>query len=323
VTRPRPDQPVVGTTVTLRVQTPVGPIGVVGRLVAADAETWSIRRRDGSVSVIKITAIEAARVVPPGRAQRASADEVARIAALGWRAPELQQLGDWLLRAGGGFTGRANSVLALGDPGMPLDSALEAAERWYVDRGLPPRVQLLDRETPVGLAALLDQRGWAVSPLVHVMTGEIGHVLRAAPAPAATDLVVRLDDEPDDAWLACYRQDGGTLPPAARDVLTNHPAAVFASLRAGDRAIAIARATVDQRWAGLFAVEVAVAHRGAGLGALVSAAALRHAAEGGARRTYLQVSADNQPALALYERLGYTKHHDYVYRQQPALDVTA
>ena len=304
---------------TLRVETPVGPIGVVGVLIAVDADTWSVRRRDGSVSVINITSISASRVVPPGRAERASVTEVARIAALGWRHRRCSALGDWLLRAGGGFTGRANSALTLGDPGMPLGSALEVVEKWYVDHGLPPRIQLVDREAPDGLAELLDGQGWEVSPLVHVMTAELGHVLRAAPSTSSTDLELRLDDGPDDAWLRCYRQDGGSLPPAAREILTNHPAAIFASLRDGDRAIAIARATVDDRWAGVFGVEVAPEHRRRGLGGLVSAAALRRAGERGARRTYLQVSADNTPAVELYERLGYLIHHHYVYRQRPEI----
>ena len=30
---------------------------------------------------------------------------------------------------------------------------------------------------------------------------------------------------------------------------------------------------------------------------------------------YLQVAADNAPAIALYESLGFTTHHRYVYLQ--------
>lgn len=314
----RPDQPALGTTVTLRVETPVGPIGVVGVLVEADSETWSVRRRDGSVSVVSISAITANRVVPPSRAARASVVEVARIAALGWRGLEVQLLGEWLLRAGGGFTGRANSALTLGDPGIALDQALDAVEHWYADRRLPARIQLTDHDAPLGLSAALDQRGWASSPTVHVMTAELGHVLRAA--TATTDLEVRLDDAPDEGWMACYRTSraaGAALPWAAREVLTNHPACVFASVRDGERTVAIARAAVDDRWAGLFAVEVAPERRRHGLGALVSAAALRWAGQRGGRRTYLQVSTDNTPAVELYERLGYAVHHGYLYRQAP------
>jgi ribosomal protein S18 acetylase RimI-like enzyme len=306
------DRPALGTTVTLQVSTPVGPIGVVGTLIDADPDTWSVRRRDGSVSVINVSAIVAGRVVPPSRAARASVAEVERMAALGWRGSDLQPLGEWLLRAGGGFTSRANSALVVGDPGMAPEAALDAVEQWYATRGLPPRIQLPDQATPPGLTEALDRRGWAVSPGVHVMTAELGHVLRAA--TASTELELRIDKAPDAGWLGCYRQDGGTLPPVAREVLTNHPGAVFASFRRGERAVAIARAAVDDRWAGLFAVEVAPDHRRLGLGGLVSAAALRWAGQRGARRTYLQASADNLPAIALYERLGYATHHDYVYR---------
>lgn len=322
-------QPALGTTVTLAVSTPVGPIGVVGVLVAADDETWSIRRRDGSVSVVARAAITAGRVVPPSPSARIDVGSLQRVAALGWRGLEVEPLGDWLLRFGGGFTGRANSALVVGDPGTGIDAAAGAVEAWYAARGLPPRVQLPD---PDGAAAgevnaELDRRGWgAPSALVHVMTAEIAHVLRAADALETARAgaasgggfgrsEVQVDAAPDAGWLGCYRQDGGALPPVAREVLVNHPAAGFASLRRDGRTAAIARAAVDDRWAGLFAVEVVPDQRGQGLGRLVSAAALRWAGRQGARRTYLQVLATNSPAVALYEKLGYAVHHDYVYRQ--------
>jgi N-acetylglutamate synthase len=59
------------------------------------------------------------------------------VAAKGWRAPEETRLGGWLLRAARGFTGRANSALAAGDPGMPLTEAVTEVCRWYAARDLP------------------------------------------------------------------------------------------------------------------------------------------------------------------------------------------
>ena len=47
--------------------------------------------------------------------------ELERVAAAHWRGTEEEWLGEWLLRAADGFTGRANSALPLGDPGLPLD----------------------------------------------------------------------------------------------------------------------------------------------------------------------------------------------------------
>jgi ribosomal protein S18 acetylase RimI-like enzyme len=320
VTSGTPSAPPPGTTVTLQVETPVGSIGVVGVVLAADSSTWSVRRRDGSVIDVDVGAIRASRVVPPGRAERATVEEVQRIGALGWRALEQATVGDWLLRASGGFTGRANSALALGVPGRPLDEAIDAVEAWYADRDLPTRIQLVDRDAPSGLADRLDARGWGESPDVYVMTAELGHVLRAAPTLA--DLEVRVDTEPDDTWLSCYRQDGVTPRTLVREILTNHPAAVFASLREGGRCVAIARGCVDDRWAGIHAVEVVPSERGRGLGAIATAAALRWCGQRGARRTYLQVSVDNTPAVQLYERLNFGVHHHYRYREGPTLELS-
>src|SRR6266851_819271 len=63
--------------------------------------------------------------------------ELEAIAAKGWRAPEEAPLGGWMLRAARGFTGRANSALAAGDPGIPLAAAMTSVRRWYAARDLP------------------------------------------------------------------------------------------------------------------------------------------------------------------------------------------
>ena len=65
-----------------------------------------------------------------------------RLAARSWRGLEEAAYGEWLLRAGGGFTGRANSVLVLGDPPDALPDAVAHVTRWYAERGLTARAQV-------------------------------------------------------------------------------------------------------------------------------------------------------------------------------------
>lgn len=68
----------------------------------------------GTDSVIAARRVPAAAGGPDP--MRTSAEDLEQIALPGWLA-EHESLGEWTLRSAGGFTGRANSGLAVGDPG--------------------------------------------------------------------------------------------------------------------------------------------------------------------------------------------------------------
>ncbi|MGH8868012.1 MAG: GNAT family N-acetyltransferase [Actinomycetes bacterium] len=307
---------------------------VVGHLESWSEGLLGIRRRDGSVVEVSEDAVVAGKVVPPTRtytrrppaaAARQDLTEAAdleRVAAAGWPAVETEVLGDWLLRAAGGFTGRANSVLAMGDPGTPVESALARVQAWYAARGLPARAQVVQGSPADGG---LRDAGWRVpdaGPHGHevlVQTAglaDVGQALasraglgQAAASPAPE---VRLDPDPDEAWLRVYR-GGDPLPPEAVQVLAGHPRVRFASV-GDDPRLAVGRVAVDGTWAGLTAVEVVPALRRRGYARAVVAELLGWAADHGARHVYLQVSAGNPAGLRFWARLGFRTHHTYVYR---------
>src|SRR3984957_2157027 len=242
--------------------------------------------------------------------------DLERIAAAHWRGTEEEWIGDWLLRAAGGFTGRANSALPLGDPGLPLDDALAVVTRWYRDRGLPPMIAV-----PVPLDGApreagdlgggrerdeqLPRRSWPTrpGPAFFMVAG----LPLAVPADELADgRAVLVSTEPDDAWAARYHYRGqDTLPPVARQVLTSAREQSFVSIRDGGHVLAIARLSIADGWAGLTAVEVHPGHRREGLGAAITAAACLVAERRGVPRVFLQVGVDNAPAKALYKRLGF------------------
>jgi N-acetylglutamate synthase len=280
---------------------------VVGDLLGLDANEAVIDTRTGLVAVA-IDTVTIARVAPPS-----TADELAleAVAATGWRAAETAELGGWVLRADGGFTGRANSVLPLRAPGLALDDALARASAWYAERGLPLKL-LVPTEARRLLDAGLGERGYLPDPEVHVMAARLDQV-HAAGRP---DAAVTIADEPDEGWFSRYR-DGAGASPVGRALLTRHDNAGFASVRDGDHVVAIGRATIDDGWLGVTAVEVDPALRRSGLAATVMAALWEWGRERGAVRSYLQVSSVNAAAVALYTKLGYWVHHDYRYRTEP------
>jgi N-acetylglutamate synthase len=235
--------------------------------------------------------------------------ELERLAARTWRGLEEEPYGDWLLRAGGGFTGRANSVLVLGSPPEPIDRAVATVTRWYEDRGLLPRAYV---PSPGGedADAALERAGWSRLEDNLVLTAPLD-------GWAAPHVAVALAPLPDDAWLAGYRYRGTPLPPVAREILVNADEPVFASVRsAGEPAplAAVARGVRAGTLLVVTAVTVDERHRRKGLATAVMAALGAWARDRGADSCLLQVASSNVPALALYERLGFTEHHRYHYR---------
>lgn len=245
-------------------------------------------------------------------ARTTTPDDVAALellAARSWRGLEEERFGDWLLRASGGFTGRANSALVVGTPAGPLPQAVAEVTRWYATRGLRPRAQVPlpgAEEADAAFAAA----GWDRDEDVLVLTAPI----TGRPSP---DVPVALADTPDEAWLTGYRYRGSTLPPVARQVLMGADDVVFASVRLLPEPAplaAVARGVVVGDRLVVTAVTVDEDHRRRGLATAVMAALAAWAAGRGATSCVLQVVASNAPALALYARLGFTEHHRYHYR---------
>jgi len=248
--------------------------------------------------------------------------ELEHIAARHWRGTEEHRLGGWLLRAADGFTGRANSALPLGDPGVPLDDALATVTRWYRDRALPPMIAVplpLEGDSPCHqLDNHLSERSWLTRPgPAFVMVADLAAGPTAGASPAVGRF--RVDAEPDDAWLARYHYRGqDRRPPVLRTVLMSAPAQAFASIRGDDgEVLAIGRLSIANGWAGITAVEVTQAKRRAGLGMALTRAICAEAVARGASRVFLQVETDNVPARNLYERCGFRYSHRYHYRVAP------
>ncbi|MEV6576721.1 GNAT family N-acetyltransferase [Streptomyces sp. NPDC051582] len=281
----------------------------VGVLTSWNQGVLTITRKSGEIVHISESSLVAGKIVPPAPARRrgpaASFEELARVGARAWQPLESEPLGAWTLRAAGGFTRRANSVLPLGDPGLPLDEALARVTAWYAERGLPAYAQTATGAvgTQELLGAELERRGWVNEVSAQVRIAALAPIADVDAGASAS--AVRLSRTPDEEWLGMYGRVKD--PEVARRVLVAGPSVWFATLPGR----AIGRLVVDGRWAGFAAVEVDPEHRRAGLGTAVMAVLAGRALEEGASAAWLQVEADNAGALALYEGLGFATHHAY------------
>jgi GNAT superfamily N-acetyltransferase len=267
---------------------------ILGELVESAAELV-VRRADGSTVAVPAGEVHRLKAVPPGRPEVVALEAVA---TRGWPAPETEWLGEWLLRAGEGWTRRANSALLLGDPGMPVPEALERVKAWYAERGLPARLVVpLPAFAPADHAA--EGHGWRPDVDVDVLTGPV--------VATPLDPEVRLSATPGPEWEAAYA--ARSVPPVGRRILTAPDTVTFGSIVDGSAVVAIGRGVVVDGWLGIAAMEVAPEYRRRGLAHRMLGGLLSWGASAGADRCYIQVEATNPKALSLYRKAGFTPHH--------------
>jgi len=215
-------------------------------------------------------------------------------------------LGEWRLRWADGFTGRANSALAVGDPGRPLPEALRAVCDFAHDRAITPLVQVV-RDSPNEHA--IRDCGWV--PATGHGAGHEVVVLTAPLHPAPAVPGVTVGDEPVAGWWELAMRPGEDSP-AARQVLGGGKVGYGVALVDGDLAGVVRGALVDA-WLHIGRLEVAPAFRRRGLASALMGAVQTWGLEHGADRAVLQVAEGNSGALALYAGLGYVPHHRYRY----------
>lgn len=108
-------------------------------------------------------------------------------------------------------------------------------------------------------------------------------------------------------WLEAYQRLFDRIPPRK----------CFLRVYRGNAPVGVGTAVADGDWAGLLNVATAEAYRGQGIGRQIVRALCAWSCGQGVRRLYLQVVADNTPALRLYARAGFRHLSDYHYRVKP------
>lgn len=319
----------VGLRVVVRRVLPgqVGPSGgpamtdLLGVMEEWDATSTLVRSEDGTTTRIRLRDVVSGKPVPPRASprMRVSAEQACAMSNASWPAVHTRPLGDWLLRASGGFSARANSVMAVGDPGVPFEDAVSVALEFYAEHDLVPWAQVV-----VGspTAERFEASGWQVA-----RPGEADSLFQLASVAQAARAVrrvlpgsppeVEVADRAAAAWLANDDRAKAHHDDALL-VLEGPPQVGFVSVPGPHGTVlAKGRVAVDGDWAGITDVWVSPDHRRRGLASVVMAAILEWAGERGATTAYLQVRGDNPAGLAVYGRLGFRTHHAYRYLAAP------
>ncbi|MFW9926695.1 MAG: GNAT family N-acetyltransferase [Candidatus Thorarchaeota archaeon] len=240
--------------------------------------------------------------------------ELEQVAANAWVAHENERLGGWLLRANSGVTRRANSVLSLGPPILPLDQAIDKVIDFYKERNLIPRFQMTETSKPQELDRDLSDWGFSVGLQVEVHTAAINHLIKREPM-----IDVLVSNDITDSWMSVYGEASGyeeSTMDTRRDLMkrTTHYKA-FALARIDREPAGVGFGVVEDKWLGLFNIAVHPSMRGRGVAVALNTALAQWGNQRGARSAYLQVESENLPALKLYSKLGFEHAYTYWYRK--------
>lgn len=244
---------------------------------------------------------------------------VRRLEAAGFRAWPAAQVtfdGSWQLRITPGHPSkRLNSLVPL-DPfdERDMEVRVTAAERAFLAHGLPAAI----RQSPLcppGLPPMLERLGWTRGHDTLVMTGDLDSLdIGSGIDHLPTHDIQRFAD-------ACIRIDQlhDTTPATVAAVIASiEPSAGLFLMDGSDGPTAVGICVQDFDLAGIQQVVVEQSTRRRGLGRELVSSALRWGRLRGARHGWLQVVADNGPAVALYAQMGFRTAYTYSYWQKGA-----
>jgi predicted GNAT family acetyltransferase len=228
--------------------------------------------------------------------------------------PTIQTLNydGWILRFAEGYTKRANSVNPLYSSSENIDQKILECETFYTAKKLSSIFKLTPAASPNNLDNVLEQKGYAAIDHTSVRVLDLADLR----APSIHTVHVSLDVT--DEWLDHYCRLSGTQPnhrtTMKRMILNIVPQTCFMTLMIDGTVVSCGFGVVERDYIGLYDIVTDASCRNRGYGERLVLQLLRWGKETGAQHAYLQVAANNKPAIKLYEKVGFTEIYQYWYR---------
>ena len=235
------------------------------------------------------------------------------IAARAWPARENKKLGGWILRATDGITRRANSVYPKSSPSLDIDDAINRVIEFYQSKNLIPRFQVTEASQPPDIDFHLARRGFEMGLRVAIMVAEVNNLLHQE-----TSLKTRIYSTLTEDWVSTYQTSEGyddTSVKVRKEIMTRTPAPkAFVLCEVDGIPAGVGFGVSEGDWVGIFGLVTHKDYRRRGVATTINRAIGEWAKSNGAKYAYLQAEVLNDPALALYSKIGFKTKYEYWYR---------
>lgn len=227
-------------------------------------------------------------------------------------ALETRYVDGWVLRFAERYTRRANSIQPLYDTSSMVDHNIDLCESLYTNRNMNVYFKMTEAACPEHLDARLDERGYIRQAPTSVQTLPLASITPQMSSRA------QIQEKLSHQWAADYcrlNQVDPKFHDTVRWILTRIiPKSAFIRLREGDETLAVGLGVFDAGMIGLFDIVTHNQRRREGLATELIHSLLDWGKDQGAELAYLQVMTDNDPALKLYDKLGFRDVYQYWYR---------
>ncbi|MEZ4669566.1 MAG: GNAT family N-acetyltransferase [Anaerolineae bacterium] len=219
----------------------------------------------------------------------------------------------WIMRFADGYTKRANSVNPLYDTRLDVAEKVAYCESMYAVRKQPTVFKMTPFSQPGSLDEYLARHDYRKETGASVQVVDLDNLARAEGGARVT-----LSTSASEVWLSSYFRLNNLQErylPTMRTILNNvAPQKCLAAVFEDGTIAAQGLAVLDQNYLGLFDIVTEPNLRQRGFGYQLLLYLLNWGKANGAEYAYLQVMPNNEPALRLYEKLGFNEVYQYWYR---------
>ena len=296
----------IGKRVTIRLREPGGGFRDIVGILQNERELVNSKSKLISFSPDEIAIWREIKPLPDLAGKGAPLSlriiELEKLSDLTWPALEIIEYGEWRLRISDGFSMRANSVLPIGEPPIDLASAVDEVTSIYRENNLKPTFSI---PLPIfdELDRYLEQRGWNIKIDANFLIRDIGPIEVSGHPQFSIEIL----DYPSKEWLEVNSDQ------PLEKIMLRYPAK-YGAIKSGEEVIAVGRIATLGSWSIVTRLFVNPSFRGKGLAKALMNNLLSAAVTDGATKVALQVDNENGAALALYQSMGFTTHHKFVYR---------
>ncbi len=230
-----------------------------------------------------------------------------------WPSHQMELYDGWILRFSHFYTHRTNSVEQFGTSTLTWREKIPYCEAAYRHWGTPTIFKISPLVSK-DFDYILENRNYEIQHTTNVMVVDLEKAVLDAPTDSVS--VSRFIQKD---WIDTLLELNGTTNAIHKAIVPTMYRAIAkdticVSIQWQGTIIGTGLGILDRDYVGVYAIHVREDFRKRGLARSLCTCILKEGIEKGAKKAYLQVVAGNDPALLLYQSLGFENFYTYWFR---------